>query len=383
MQRATRLPPVIAITTGEPAGIGPDIAVMLAATKRVWRGTRLVLIGDAALLEARARRLGLDPAVLSAVEIGHVPLRTAVRAGHLDSANAAYVLATLDAALAGCVSREFAAMVTAPVHKGVINDAGMPFTGHTEYFAGKTGTPRVVMLLAGGKPMLRVALATTHLPLKDVAQAINVADLEQTLVILERDLKTKFGITRPRILVAGLNPHAGESGYLGREEIDVIAPVVAQLRQRGMRVEGPLPADTLFTPRTLERADAVLAMYHDQGLPVLKHHSFGLGVNVTLGLPVIRTSVDHGTALDLAGSAAKAATADPESLFAAFRLARELVGASGGVGGEASATIKPMRAGGAARAVVPAQVKPPSHVARRGLPKPSAQRPKATRTRTA
>ena len=361
MQRAKRLPPVIAITTGEPAGIGPDIAVTLAATKSVWRGTRLVLIGDAALLAARARRLGLDPAVLSAVEIGHVPLRAAVRAGYLDSANAAYVLATLDAALAGCVSGEFAAMVTAPVHKGVINDAGIPFTGHTEYFAGKTGTPRVVMLLTGGKPMLRVALATTHLAIKDVAPAINAADLEQTLVILERDLKSKFGIARPRILVAGLNPHAGESGHMGREEIDVIAPVVAQLRQRGMRVEGPLPADTLFTPRTLERADAVLAMYHDQGLPVLKHHSFGLGVNVTLGLPVIRTSVDHGTALDLAGSSARARSAEPGSLFAAFRLARELVHASGGAGARVSATAKSVQ---------------------RGLPKPSVSQPKATRTRT-
>ena len=359
--------PVIAVTTGEPAGIGPDIAVMLAASRGVWRGTQLVLIGDARMLEARARRLGIDPAVLSRAEIGAVPLRAAVRTGTPDPANAPYVLATLDAALAGCMAGEFDAMVTAPVHKGVINDAGIAFTGHTEYFADQTGTPRVVMLLAGGKPMLRVALATTHLALADVARAINAADLEHTLVILERDLKAKFGIARPRILVAGLNPHAGESGYLGREEIEVIAPLIARLKQRGMRLEGPLPADTLFAPRTLERADAVLAMYHDQGLPVLKHHSFGLGVNVTLGLPVIRTSVDHGTALDLAATAAKAKTADPGSLFAAYRLARELVAAG------ASRAARPRgRVSGVAAARVP-------DVPRRR----SALRPTTARRRTA
>ena len=321
--------PVIAVTTGEPAGIGPDLAVMLAARRSVWRGTQLVLIGDAALLEARARRLGLDPALLAKVEIGQVALRAAARPGRLDAANAPYVLATLDAALAGCLAGEFAAMVTAPVHKGVINDAGIAFTGHTEYFADQTDTERVVMLLTGGTPVLRVALATTHLALADVPGALNAVDLEQTLVILERGLKSTFGITRPRILVAGLNPHAGESGYLGREDQDLIAPVIAKLKRRGMRLQGPLPADTLFTPRTLAGADAVLTMYHDQGLPVLKHHSFGLGVNVTLGLPVIRTSVDHGTALDLAATAAQAATADPGSLFAAYRLARDLVRTSG------------------------------------------------------
>jgi 4-hydroxythreonine-4-phosphate dehydrogenase len=322
--------PLIVVTTGEPAGVGPEIAVMLAAKKSVWRGTQLMLIGDPRLLEARARRLGIDAsAALAGVEIGQVPLRAVVRAGKIDPANSPYVLATLNAALTGCVAGEFAAMVTAPVHKGVINDAGIAFTGHTEYLAEKTATPQVVMLLTGGKPVMRVALATTHLALADVARSINSAELTRVLTVLEHDLQRKFGIARPRILVAGLNPHAGESGYLGREEIDVIAPVIAQLKRRGMRVEGPLPADTLFAPRTLERADAVLAMYHDQGLPVLKHHSFGLGVNVTLGLPVIRTSVDHGTALDLAVSAAKAKTIDPGSLFAAYRLARELVSASG------------------------------------------------------
>ncbi len=329
--------PVIAVTTGEPAGIGPDIAIMLAARRGVWRGASLVLVGDAALLEMRARRLGLDPAeVLRGVEIGHVPLRARVRTGHLDPRNASYVLATLDAALAGCVGGEFAAMVTAPVHKGVINDAGVVFTGHTEYLAERTSAAHVVMLLIGAMArsakapgaVLRVALATTHLPLAQVPRAITPKSLEATLAVLQHDLRHKFGIAGPRILVAGLNPHAGESGHLGREEIDVIAPVIAGCRQAGMDVRGPLPADTLFTPGVLAGADAVLAMYHDQGLPVLKFATFGLGVNVTLGLPIIRTSVDHGTALDLAGSAVKARTADPGSLFAAFRLARELVGAS-------------------------------------------------------
>lgn len=332
--------PVIAVTTGEPAGIGPDIAIMLAARRSAWRGAQLVLVGDAALLEARARRLGLDPAaVLRGVEVGQIPLRVRVRAGRPDPHNAPYVLATLDAALAGCVRGEFAAMVTAPVHKGVINDAGVAFTGHTEYLADRTGTAHVVMLLTGamaraaGAPgtMLRVALATTHLPVSQVAQAITRSSLGATLMVLAHDLQVKFGIARPRILVAGLNPHAGESGHLGREEIDVIAPVIARLRHAGMDVKGPLPADTLFTPGVLAGADAVLAMYHDQGLPVLKFATFGLGVNVTLGLPVIRTSVDHGTALDLSASAAKARSADPGSLIAAFRVARELVAASAAV----------------------------------------------------
>ena len=347
--------PVIALTTGEPSGIGPDIALMLAARRSVWRGTQLVLIGDAALLEARARRLGLDArAVLRGVEIGQIGLRAPVRAGRLDARNAPYVLATLDAALAGCVSGEFAAMVTAPVHKGIINDAGIAFTGHTEYLMERTGAKHVVMLLTGtmaapraaspatlrttsrtasrtaSDTALRVALATTHLPLSGVPAALTRSSLDATLRVLAHDLQHTFGIARPHILVAGLNPHAGESGYLGREEIDVIAPVIERLKRSGMRLTGPLPADTLFTPRVLAGADAVLAMYHDQGLPVLKFATFGLGINVTLGLPIIRTSVDHGTALDLAVTAAKARSADPGSLVAAFTLARELAAVRAG-----------------------------------------------------
>ncbi|HTY99663.1 MAG TPA: 4-hydroxythreonine-4-phosphate dehydrogenase PdxA, partial [Rhodocyclaceae bacterium] len=238
--------------------------------------------------------------------------------------NARYVLDILDAALAGCVAGEYAAMVTAPVHKGVINDAGIPFTGHTEYLAEKTGTPRVVMMLAGTGEQagLRVALATTHLPLKDVPAAITADDLTTTIRILHADLVTKFGFARPRILVAGLNPHAGEGGHLGREEIEVIGPVLERLRGEGMDLVGPLPADTLFTRRLLAGSDAQLAMYHDQGLAVLKYAAFEEGINITLGLPILRTSVDHGTALDLAGTG----KADPSSLFAAVRLAAEIAG---------------------------------------------------------
>jgi 4-hydroxythreonine-4-phosphate dehydrogenase len=250
-----------------------------------------------------------------------MPLAVPARAGALDTGNARYVLALLDRALAGCRSGEFAGMVTAPVHKGVINDAGVAFSGHTEYLAEHTGTPRVVMMLTGGG--LRVALATTHLPLAAVPAALTPGLLEETLRILHGDLVARFGLAAPRILVAGLNPHAGEGGHMGREEIDVIAPVIDRLRAEGMRLIGPLPADTLFVPHTLAQGDAVLAMYHDQGLPVLKHASFGGGVNVTLGLPVVRTSVDHGTALDLAG----AGRADPGSLYAAVELAIDMVGA--------------------------------------------------------
>ena len=334
------LRPVIAITTGEPAGIGPDIALMMLQRRQLWRGCSVVLIGDANLLQVRARRLGLDGDTLfKGVEFGHVPLCAKVRPGHLDPANAPYVLSTLDAAIAGCQSGTFSAMVTAPIHKGVINDgaaAGAPkFTGHTEYLAEKTGCSRVVMLLVGprtataagsrGTTPLRVALATTHLPLKSVPAALDRTMLRETLRILERDLQSKFGVPHPRILVAGLNPHAGESGHLGTEELKTIAPVIASLRQQGMHVSGPYPADTLFTPHLLDQGDAVLAMYHDQGLPVLKYASFGQGVNVTLGLPLIRTSVDHGTALDLAVSAARVRTADAGSLAEAFTLARQLV----------------------------------------------------------
>jgi 4-hydroxythreonine-4-phosphate dehydrogenase len=247
-----------------------------------------------------------------------VPLAVPVTPGVLDARNGRYVLDTLDAAIAGCLSGEFAGMVTAPVHKGVINDAGVPFSGHTEYLAEHTATPRVVMMLAGAG--MRVALVTTHLPLRAVADAITKPELEAVIRILHGDLQHKFGLQNPRILVAGLNPHAGESGHMGREEIDVIEPVLQQLRAEGMQLIGPLPADTLFNPDKLATADAVLAMYHDQGLPVLKHASFGAGINITLGLPIIRTSVDHGTALDLAGTG----RADPGSLFEAVRLAAQL-----------------------------------------------------------
>ncbi|MCX7162576.1 MAG: 4-hydroxythreonine-4-phosphate dehydrogenase PdxA, partial [Rhodocyclales bacterium] len=257
------------------------------------------------------------------LDIRHVPLAAPCVAGTLDPGNASYVIALLDAALAGCRGGEYAAMVTAPVHKGVINDAGIAFSGHTEYLAEHTGTPRVVMMLAGAG--LRVALATTHLALKDVPAAITRSDLEVTLRILHADMQAKFGIARPRILVAGLNPHAGEGGHMGREEIEVIGPVLDKLRGEGMDLVGPLPADTLFTKGVLAGSDAQLAMYHDQGLAVLKYAAFDEGINVTLGLPIIRTSVDHGTALDLAGSG----KASPVSLFAAIDAAIDMASRRG------------------------------------------------------
>ncbi|GGY10011.1 4-hydroxythreonine-4-phosphate dehydrogenase PdxA [Paludibacterium paludis] len=317
--------PILAVTAGEPAGIGPDIVLALAGRHTA---ARPVIIADRGLLEARARQLGLSvsfsgydqgcdpgPGVL---EIRHVPLAHPAQAGRLDPANARYVLDTLDIAIDGCQSGEFAGMVTAPVHKGVINDAGVPFTGHTEYLAERTATGKVVMMLAGSG--MRVALATTHLPLRDVADAITRDGLTEVLRILHKDLVNRFRIADPVILVAGLNPHAGEGGYLGREEIDIIGPVLDTLRAEGLRLVGPLPADTLFGQEKLAGADAVLAMYHDQGLPVLKHASFGEGINITLGLPIVRTSVDHGTALDLAGTG----QANPGSLFEAFELAARL-----------------------------------------------------------
>ncbi len=310
--RNNSAPPLIAVTSGEPAGIGPDLCLRLA--EREWPA-RLVVLGDRDLLAARACQLGLD---VSRIEIRHIPLQQSALAGRLDPANARYVLDILDVALAGCVSGEYAAMVTAPVHKGVINDAGIAFSGHTEYLADHTGTPRVVMMLAGAG--LRVALATTHLALKDVPAAITKSDLEITIRILHADMQTKFGIARPRILVAGLNPHAGEGGHMGREEIDVIGPVLDKLRGEGMNLVGPLPADTLFTKSVLAGSDAQLAMYHDQGLAVLKYAAFDEGINVTLGLPIIRTSVDHGTALDLAGTGKASAT----SLFAAIDAAIDM-----------------------------------------------------------
>ena len=320
--------PVLAVTSGEPAGVGPELCAHRAG--RGWP-VRTVVLGDIGLIRERAAgRVAVvlfdpacDAAPANALEVLHVPLAVPARAGTLDAANAPYVPALLDRALAGCRSGEFAGMVTAPVHKGVINDAGVPFSGHTEYLAEHTGTPLVVMMLVGGG--MRVALATTHLPLAAVPAAITRELLEATLRILHGDLMRHFGLTAPRILVAGLNPHAGEGGHMGREEIEVITPVLEKLRREGMQLAGPLPADTLFVPHTLEQGDAVLAMYHDQGLPVLKHASFGGGVNVTLGLPIIRTSVDHGTALDLAGTG----KADPGSLFAAVELAIAMAGAGG------------------------------------------------------
>ncbi|MEO6407645.1 MAG: 4-hydroxythreonine-4-phosphate dehydrogenase PdxA [Burkholderiaceae bacterium] len=319
--------PVIALTTGEPAGIGPDLALQLAPGQFP---ARIVAIGDETLLAERARKLGLDipiqrysasqpaPGVL---EVDHVPLARPARAGQLDAANGPYVLTTLDRAVAGCLAGEFDAMVTAPVHKGAINDAGIPFTGHTEYLADRTGAGHVVMMLVGGG--LRVALATTHLALADVPKAITRKSLAATLKVIDAALRTQFGIAKPRILVSGLNPHSGESGHLGREEIEVISPVIEELRAGGLLLEGPIPADTLFVPERLQRADCALAMFHDQGLPVLKYASFGRGVNVTLGLPIVRTSVDHGTALDLAGTG----RAEAGSLAEAIRLALDIANA--------------------------------------------------------
>ena len=316
---------LIAVTSGEPAGVGPELCLRLVEREFAMP---LVVLGDRNLLQVRADclELGSDRLRLrdwspgakpqsGVIDVLHVPLAVSCTVGQLDPANAQYVLGLLDRALNGCVTGEFAAMVTAPVHKGVINDAGVPFSGHTEYLAEKTATPHVVMMLAGKD--LRVALATTHLPLKDVPAAITQESLETTLRILHRDMSRKYGIANPRILVAGLNPHAGEGGYLGREEIDVITPVLERLRAEGMTLIGPLPADTMFTPPLLAKGDCVLAMYHDQGLTALKYATFGNGINVTLGLPIIRTSVDHGTALELAGTG----RADPGSLFVAIEQA--------------------------------------------------------------
>ena len=293
--------PVIAVTSGEPAGIGPELCVKLA---REALPARIVAIGDRSLFNA--------------VEVEHIPLRRPCVPGKPDPANARYVLALLDRAVHGCLEGEFAAMVTAPVQKSTINDAGIAFTGHTEYLAERAHAEHVVMMLVGGG--LRVALATTHLALSEVPKAINKNNLLNTLGVIDRDLRTRFRIARPRILVAGLNPHGGESGHLGREEVDVIAPAIAAAVAAGIDASGPIPADTLFVPDRLAKADCALAMFHDQGLPVLKYASFGRGVNVTLGLPFVRTSVDHGTALELAGSG----RADAGSLIEAVKLAIEL-----------------------------------------------------------
>jgi 4-hydroxythreonine-4-phosphate dehydrogenase len=314
----------IALTPGEPAGIGPDLCIALAQSDLPCQ---LVAVASPDLLLERAKRLGLPlrivefngDAPIEANKAGQltvmpVELVAPVSVGQLNAANSRYVLKTITKATQGCIKNLFDAMVTAPVHKGVINDAGIAFTGHTEFIANITGGYPVMMLATPG---LRVALVTIHLPLSEVPQAITHNRLRQVIRMLDHDLRRRFSINNPRILVCGLNPHAGENGYLGREEIDIIEPVLNGLRKQGLNLDGPLPADTLFTPKYLDKADAVLAMYHDQGLPVLKHKGFGKAVNITLGLPIIRTSVDHGTALDLAGTG----TADSGSLRYALETA--------------------------------------------------------------
>ena len=329
--------PTIAITCGEPAGIGPEIAIRAAWELR--DSVNPVLIGDAAFLSMTAS--AIDPSIrllalsIEAVRNNGLPnfpsgqigvidcmLAAHVVPGRLDAQNGSYVLQTLDIAIEAAQRGWCAAIVTAPLQKSTINDAGVPFTGHTEYLAQKTGAQQVVMMLAGGEPLMRVALATTHLALKDVAAAITFDSLARTLEILHAELRDKFGLAQPRILVTGLNPHAGEGGYLGREEIDVITPVLQAAQAKGMAVSGPYPADTLFQPKYLAQADCVLAMYHDQGLPVLKFASFGHGVNITLGLPIIRTSVDHGTALDLATQGI--GQADHGSMLMAIKVAAQM-----------------------------------------------------------
>lgn len=317
--------PILALTTGEPAGIGPDLAVTLVQESCQ---ACLVAVTDPQLLQTRARALNLPLVVESFRGTGHrpgtiqvvpVPLAADVVVGQPDIANAGHVLSSLDRAIDGCLAGEFHAVITAPVHKSVINDASIPFTGHTEYLARRTGSSQPVMLLV--TPTMRVALATTHLPLRDVATHITKPLLRAVLHVLDADLRRLFGIASPRIVVCGLNPHAGESGHFGTEEIDVLIPVIEELNVEGMRITGPVPADSAFVPSALQGVDAVLAMFHDQGLPPIKHSGFANAVNVTLGLPLIRTSVDHGTALELAGTG----RADVGSLRAAVALAAQLV----------------------------------------------------------
>ena len=322
------------VTPGEPAGIGPDLCLLLA---RDAQPHALIAIASRELLETRAELLGLNidllpvlpgswpqtPAPAGCLYVWDTPLQAPAEPGQLDPCNARYVLETLTRAGQGCLNGDFAGMITAPVHKGVINEAGIAFSGHTEFLAELTHTEQVVMMLATHG--LRVALVTTHLPLKDVAGAITAERLERVTRILHADLTGKFGIAQPRILVCGLNPHAGEGGHLGREEIDIIEPTLVRLRGEGIDLIGPLPADTLFTPKHLDQCDAVLAMYHDQGLPVLKYKGFGAAVNVTLGLPIVRTSVDHGTALDLAGTG----RIDTGSLQVALATAYQMSDAAG------------------------------------------------------
>lgn len=316
------------ITPGEPGGIGPDLIVSLAQQPRAQEW---IVLADPILLTDRAQQLGLplqieevdlavprEPGTAAALRV--LPLRLPVRAtaGRLETRNAASLLQALDLAVEACLAQTADALVTGPLQKSLINDAGIPFSGHTEYLAQRCGAPLPVMMLVAGD--LRVALLTTHLPLRAVADAVNADRLRSTLRIMHHDLARWFRRRRPLIRVCGLNPHAGESGHLGREEIEILAPVIAELRAEGLDIEGPFPADTLFTPAHLAGADAILAMYHDQGLPVLKHAGFGEAVNVTLGLPLLRTSVDHGTALDLAGTG----RAKPGSLAAALQLAGAL-----------------------------------------------------------
>jgi 4-hydroxythreonine-4-phosphate dehydrogenase len=316
--------PVLALTPGEPAGIGPDLCLTIDVRAD---DAAIVLVADRAMLHQRAAMLDLTPALpdwpgraaaAAGVYLLHIQTTSPVVPGVLDPANSSYVIETLRVAIEGCRHGEFDGLVTGPVHKGVINDAGIPFTGHTEFLAERCGNAPVVMMLACQN--LRVALVTTHLPLADVPRAITRERLTAVIKVLHADLHSRFGIAEPRILVCGLNPHAGESGHLGREEREIIEPTLERLRAVGMQLIGPVPADTAFIPSRLADIDAVLAMYHDQGLPVLKHHDFQHAVNITLGLPFVRVSVDHGTALELAGSG----KADPSSLYAAIDLAREL-----------------------------------------------------------
>ena len=319
----------VTITPGEPAGIGPDLVVALA--QRDWP-VELVVCASPDLLLDRAALLGLPltlmplqagapaiPQAAGTLTVLPVELRAPVVPGQLDMRNSAYVVETLARACDGCMSGEFAALITGPVHKGIINDAGIPFIGHTEFFEERSHSEKVVMMLATEE--LRVALATTHLPLKAISDAITPDLLRQIVTILYHDLQTKFGIPQPHVLVCGLNPHAGEGGHMGTEEIDTIIPVLNEMRALGMHLSGPLPADTLFQPKYLDHADAVLAMYHDQGLPVLKYQGFGRAVNITLGLPFIRTSVDHGTALELAGQG----KAEVGSFITALNLAIKMI----------------------------------------------------------
>lgn len=322
-------PARLAITSGEPAGIGPDLVIQLA--QQHWP-IQWVVLGDPQLLQQRAEQLSLPLEIISyqpdvpeticqpgQMFVLPIPLRQAASAGVLNPANADYVIQMLTRATHGCLNNEFSALVTGPVHKGIINQAGLKFSGHTELLAELSHTEQVVMMLA--TPGLRVALATTHLPLMDVASAITPSLLDKVMRITYKALEQDFAIDKPCLLVAGLNPHAGEDGHMGREEIDIIHPVIQQLQTKGMDIRGCYPADTLFTPTKLHQADAILAMYHDQGLPVLKHMGFGNAVNITLGLPFIRTSVDHGTALELAGTG----KADTGSFHYAIQVALEML----------------------------------------------------------